>query len=206
MSQDKPVEISHDYDGIEELDNDLPRWWLGIFWVTILLALFYVPYYHWLRPDKLPVNAWEKAEAERLAALATTEEENAQQEGPNLVALFDAGEWQESGKKTYDTYCVPCHAADGGGGIGPNMTDDYYIHGGTLEDLIRVVTEGVPAKGMVPWKATLKPEDIQAVAFYMRSLRGTSAANPIPPQGELVDSDGHLLNDEPLDPSTPTTE
>ncbi len=203
MNQDKPLELSHDYDGIEELDNDLPRWWLGIFWATALLALFYVPYYHWMRPDKLPANAWEKADAERRTVLTTTDQDNAQQEGEDLTALYEKNDWQEDGKMTYRTFCVPCHAADGGGGIGPNMTDDYYIHGGTLADLVHIVSEGVPSKGMVPWKASLRPDDIRAVAFYLRSLRGTTAANPIPAQGELVDSEGRIQADLEAQSSSP---
>ncbi|MCB1042935.1 MAG: c-type cytochrome [Acidobacteria bacterium] len=194
MSEDRKVDVPHDYDGIEELDNDLPRWWLGIFWVTTLFAVFYWPYYHWINPQKLPEAAWKAEnaarEAERAAAPAETTE------SLDLDARYAAGGWEETGKTVFDTYCVPCHAADGGGGIGPNLTDDYYIHGGTLANIHQVISDGVVEKGMMSWKPVLKPDDLDAVAFFIRSLRGTTPASGIAPQGELVDESGQFVTQE----------
>ena len=201
---------AHDFDGIEEHDNDLPRWWLSIFWVTILFAFFYVPYYHFMNPGQLPENAYaaemDKIEAERAEMMAQKEEAAKNDPSLTLAGRYEAGGWEELGKQVYMTNCMACHAADGGGGIGPNMTDDYYIHGGTLEDIKRIVEEGVLAKGMVAWKGILKPEDLDAVVFYMRALRGQTAANPKEPQGEKVDADGKFLeseNDSESEPETP---
>ncbi len=198
MSEDKSKQHQHDFDGIEELDNALPGWWLGIFWVSVALAVFYVPYYHFIRPDKLPRASYE-------AAVAAIEEQRSQQAaaraveteraGGGLMARYEAGAWREDAQKTWTTFCLACHAADGGGGIGPNFTDDYYIHGGKIEDFIRVINEGVPEKGMVSWKALLKPEQIENVSFFIRDLRGKPAAQPKDPEGRKVDEDGAFIED-----------
>jgi len=209
MNEDElPKHQQHDFDGIVELDNDLPRWWLGIFWVTILFALFYVPYYHFINPEKLPrakhaaeVAALDAKRAEAKADRAERIEESAG--GDTLAERYAAGGWQADGKQTFDTYCMPCHATDGGGGIGPNFTDDYYIHGGKIEDFIRIINEGVPEKGMVSWKALLKPEQIEHVAFYIRSMRGTTPAQPKEPQGRKVDEQGAFIEaEEPVEPES----
>jgi len=185
----------HDFDGIVEQDNELPRWWLGIFWVTIGFAFFYVPYYHWMHPEKLPEAAL-AAEQKRIAALRESAKPEVDTSVDPLVALserYAAGGWQEQAKTDYATYCLACHMADGGGGIGPNFTDDYYLHGGTLTDFVRVITEGVPEKGMVSWKAILKPSQIEGLAFFIKDLRGTTPANPKEPQGSKVDADGKAI-------------
>jgi cytochrome c oxidase cbb3-type subunit 3 len=189
---------SHDFDGIVELDNDLPRWWLGIFWVSIALAVFYIPYFHFIHPEKLPAAALEAQMAQREAELAAQEA----QEPPvadaeaELQKAYAAGGWEATAKEKF-ALCVPCHAADGGGTVGPNFTDDYYIHGGRLSDIRRTITEGVPSKGMISWKGMLKPEEIEALAFYIRSLRGTTPAVPKAPEGQLVDEAGNFLEDAP---------
>lgn len=202
---DKAMEHNHDFDGIEELDNDLPRWWLGIFWVSMALAIFYVPYYHFMHPEKLPTNAWDAENSARTAAVAVAEAEQPKIEDEEAVlwAGYDAGGWLDAAKTDFGTYCMPCHAPDGGGTIGPNFTDDYYLHGGKLSDIKRTITEGVIAKGMVPWKGTLKPEQIQNLAFYIRSLRGTTPAVPKAPEGKLVDEKGEFVEG---DGDTPVTE
>ena len=195
MAEERIVKHPHDYDGIVELDNELPRWWLGIFWVTITFAVFYAVYYHGLHPEKLPEGGYQAEVAQnrrqlRERAAQAPEEPTTEAQ---LAALYGAGGWQASAKADYDTFCQPCHAVDGGGGIGPNFTDDYYLHGGRLTDIQHVITEGVPAKGMVPWKGTLKSEQIRNLSFYIKSMRGTSAAAPKEPQGDRVDEAGAIL-------------
>ena len=203
--EDKAMEHNHDFDGIEELDNDLPRWWLGIFWVTMALAVFYVPYYHFMHPEKLPSAAWEaentaKIDAAVGAEAATpdaTAESGTSGGGEELEAAlwakYEAGGWQDAAKADFNTYCMPCHAPDGGGTIGPNFTDDYYIHGGRLTDILHVINEGVPAKGMISWKISLKPDQIERLTFYIHSLRGTTPAVPKAPEGKLVDEKGNFV-------------
>ncbi|MDJ0835137.1 MAG: cbb3-type cytochrome c oxidase N-terminal domain-containing protein [Acidobacteriota bacterium] len=191
---DKPVEHSHDFDGIVELDNDLPRWWLGIFWVTTIVAVFYVPYYHFMYPEKLPeaaLLASQEARAEELAKIEAAKPKPVDEEA-DLLAKYNAGGWEEAAKADFTTFCVPCHAPDGGGTIGPNFTDDYYIHGGKLTDIRRIIVEGVPAKGMISWKVSLKPQQIENLTFYIRSLRGTTPATPKAAEGKLVDEAGNF--------------
>ena len=128
MAEDKKMEHQHDFDGIEELDNDLPRWWLSIFWVTIGFAFLYVPYFHIMNPDKLPVASHEKEVAEITAARAAVAEKKAEEAGDDpeaaLMERFKAGGWEASAQTDYNTFCMACHAVDGGGGIGPNFTDE----------------------------------------------------------------------------------
>ena len=205
--EDKLMEHSHDFDGIEELDNDLPRWWLGIFWVSMVLGIFYVPYYHFMHPEKLPSAAWEADHTAKVEAMAAAEaaaaDVSADAGGAGapggeeleaaLWAKYEAGGWQEAGKKDFDIYCMPCHAPDGGGTIGPNFTDDYYIHGGKLTDIQHIINVGVPAKGMISWKVSLKPDQIERLTFYIRSLRGTTPAVAKAAEGKLVDEIGNFV-------------
>lgn len=194
---DESKEHSHDFDGIVELDNDLPRWWLGIFWVTIALAIFYVPYFHFMHPEKLPRAALEAAMVAREAQL-----EQAAAEAPPpadaeaaLQAAYAAGGWEATAKDKF-ALCVPCHGPDGRGTVGPNFADDYYIHGGRLTDIKRVIIDGVPDKGMISWKVMLKPDEIDALSFYILSLRGTSPEQPKAPEGRLVDEAGNFIEEE----------
>jgi len=194
MSKDKQVQHPHDYDGIVELDNDLPRWWLGIFWVTAIFAAGYVVYYHWLHPENLPIESYRAAMEIVVAdrAAATKDRVPVANQAAQLDALYLVGGW-ETAKADFTTFCVACHAADGGGGIGPNFTDDYYLHGGKLSDFVRVITEGVPEKGMVSWRPVLKPDQIANLACLIKSLRGTTPAAPKPPEGRQVDADGNFV-------------
>lgn len=201
---DKKMEHQHDFDGIEELDNDLPQWWLGIFWVSIAFAIFYVPYYHFMHPESLPEASYEaemntvkaeralaekEAEANQPAAEAAGDPEEA------LMAKYKAGGWEEAAKADYMTNCLACHGPDGGGTIGPNFTDDYYIHGGTLTQIQKVITDGVPLKGMISWKPVLKPQQIENLTFYIRALRGTTPATPKEAQGQKVDEAGNFIEE-----------
>lgn len=207
MSDDKKMEHNHDFDGIEELDNDLPRWWLGIFWVTSLLAVFYIPYYHFIAPEKLPRAALEADMQARADQLEAIEAEKPKDREAVLQARYKAGGWQESAKADFDMYCMACHATDGGGTIGPNFTDDYYIHGGTLTNIYDTISEGVPMKGMVSWKVTMKPEQMENLALYIRSLRGTTPAVAKAPEGRKVDEAGNFIEGEaPAEGEAPPAE
>jgi cytochrome c oxidase cbb3-type subunit III len=175
-----PLLLDHEVDGIRELDNQLPRWWVWLFHLTIVFAVVYFVYYHvWARgmtPHE--VYALEMKAGNRLkdAALARFEATMAERE-PSADATVIAG-----GRNTYANLCAPCHRHDGGGMVGPNLTDDHWIHGGGFTDNLKVIWNGVPEKGMVQWKGVLKPEEIHAVASYIYTLRGTDPPNPKPPE------------------------
>ena len=189
----------HEYDGITELDNQLPRWWLLLFYFTIAFGVVYFTHYHITGKGKLPIERYEEsvAAAAEAAKEAAAEEPGDTSTGgtteaatPAATVFTEPGTDEAllaAGKKIFDTLCFTCHAADGGGLVGPNMTDDYYIHGSTYADSIHVITEGVPAKGMIPWKSQLKPEQIHEVASYIWTLRGTTPKTPKAPEGKKAE-------------------
>ena len=278
--------LDHDYDGIQELDNDLPPWWVWLFYITIGIAVVYMLHYHvlgtgdlqvteyykeydpdWVAPDDQgPKKAGlfyespyltsrrditprmlkeklilEQIEAERLAELeralakaegrdvggvtlseiafdelirqamkkaapedleklqtafpdifaslsdAGTDAGSAQTAGgPQIVALTDVASL-EAGNAIFQKNCASCHAADGRGGIGPNFTDDYWIHGAGMNNMVRTINVGVPAKGMIAWQPILSEKEILQVASFILTLHGTEPPNPKKPQGEKVE-------------------
>jgi len=175
----EPLLLDHEYDGIQELDNNLPRWWVWLFYLCIVFAVGYLGYYHVLAKGDLQIAAYEKdlkrGNELKEAALANFE-----------VTMATAQPSQEQatlgqGGQLFATYCAPCHRADGGGLVGPNLCDDYWIHGGSFADTIKVIWNGVPDKGMLAWKEQgFKPADILAVASYIHTLRGSNPPNPKP--------------------------
>lgn len=173
-----PLLLDHDYDGIRELDNKLPRWWVWLFNFTILFAVFYLGYYHVLGKGRLMTAEYE-AEMQvgnEIKARAVQEFENRM---ASLQPSADAALLAE-GRDTFIKLCAPCHREDGGGLVGPNLTDDYWIHGAGFTDTLKVIWNGVPSKGMVTWKGVLKPNTIHAVGSYIHTLRGTNPKNPKP--------------------------
>jgi cytochrome c oxidase cbb3-type subunit 3 len=178
--------LDHDYDGIQELDNQLPRWWLWGFYASIAFAVFYVAYFHF--------GGGKNPEQEMAAELAAIQEARKAQEpansGPDealLAKLLEDKSSLESSSKLFGEKCASCHGAKGEGLIGPNLTDNYWLHGdGTLVSIFHTVSEGVPEKGMPPWKALLKPEEIYAVVAYVKHLDGSSPPNAKAPQGVEV--------------------
>lgn len=195
MTQPEPQDsllLDHEYDGIQEYDNPLPRWWLWIFYATILYSVLYwfnVPGIGIGRGRIADYQATMAAADARAAALA------AQRIGPtdaSLLALQDDPTAMELGAATFAQMCASCHAADGGGLIGPNLTDEYWIHGNTPMAIHRVIEEGVPAKGMPAWGMMLRPEQVDAVTAYIVSIAGTTPANPRAPEGEPIGPAGHV--------------
>jgi len=195
MSNDpkEPLLLDHDYDGIQELDNQLPRWWVWLFYITIIFSAVYLVYYHVTRTGDLSAAEYAKemkaGEQIKAAAMGKFETSIATlQPSTDAVSL-------EAGKQTYAKFCAPCHRADGGGLVGPNLTDDYWIHGSNYCDTVKIIWDGVPAKGMITWKTVLKPDEIQSVASYIYTLRGAKLATPgKPPE-----------NQAPAKPAGPST-
>lgn len=259
--------LDHAYDGIQELDNDLPPWWLWLFYITIIFGVVYMIHYHvigtgdlsraeymkemdpnwsetrelnqtamsigysspYFKPggemtpqlwaafenyvgpkvgfEALVMEAMRRADSENLAKLkesfpdlwtklaeggATITPAAAPAGGTaqaklelNFKRLTDTASL-DAGKQIFITNCASCHGQQGQGGIGPNMTDNYYIHGGGINDLISTIITGVPIKGMISWKGILNDQQINQVASYIMSLRGTNPPNPKAAQGELV--------------------
>lgn len=269
MADKKALMLDHDYDGIRELDNDLPPWWLYMFYISIVFAVVYMLHYHvfntgdlsvaeykkeldpnWrpveeyhigggifsaykspyyqvrgdvtprvrerfnayigpeVHADALIVEAMRRSEPDKMEKLKEAFPDlfeqmkaiggplavkpggptSAQQAAdlPDIAVLTDAGSLN-AGKAIYVTNCVPCHGKAGEGGIGPNMTDDYWIHGGEMKHIANTINVGVPAKGMTPWRGILKEDEINQVSSYILTLRGSNPPNAKKPQGEKVE-------------------
>jgi cytochrome c oxidase cbb3-type subunit 3 len=185
MSNDpkEPLLLDHNYDGIQELDNNLPRWWVWLFYITIIFAAGYMVHFHVTHVGDLSAAEYAKemkaGEEIKAAAMGKFESTLATLQPSTDAAVLEAGH------QTYGKYCAPCHRADGGGLVGPNLTDDYWIHGSSYAETVKVIWDGVPAKGMITWKAVLKPDQIQAVASYIYTLRGAKLATPgKPPESQ----------------------
>lgn len=176
--------LDHDYDGVRELDNNLPPWWKGVFYLSIAFAPFYIWYSHYSdyaqSSGMAYVQEMETAEREVKAYLDT--QENAVDES-NVVALLDEAAIS-NGSAIFKAKCSVCHGNKGEGGIGPNLTDEYWLHGGSIADIFKVIKHGVPEKGMIAWKNELRPRDIQEVASFIQSIGGTEPENAKEAQGE----------------------
>ncbi len=187
-NQKHDVPISgHAYDGIEEFDNRLPRWWVYMFYLSIAFAFLYFCYYS-LGPGPSPRQVFVEDRAAIDDARAAAAAAAGGDEATLKAAVKDSHEVAE-GAKIFAQRCTTCHGDHAQGNIGPNLTDDYWIHGGRLTDIDRTITQGVPDKGMPTWGQTMKPEEIVEVVAYVRSLRGTHPAGAKAPQGELYKGD-----------------
>jgi cytochrome c oxidase cbb3-type subunit III len=185
MSKVEDRSFEYDYDGIQEYDNPLPRWWVYLFIGTIIAAVVYIPYYHFgghFGGGLLPAAQWSEdmAQWRRLHPPVPLPDEG------ELIALADQPGVPERGRQVFATRCVSCHGVDGGGQVGPNLTDDYAIHGWSRETIARIVNDGVPTKGMVAWGMQLSREDVLAVALHAYALRGTTPGTAKAPQGTPI--------------------
>lgn len=267
--------LEHEYDGIRELDNDLPPWWLWLFYITIIFAVVYMIHYHvtgtgdlstaeymkeidpnwtevqsvdeagfsigyhspYYKPEgemtpqiwaaienyvgpnvefeSLMMEAMRKADAKNLLKLqesfpdiwaklseggatiipsATSSVSMAKASlSLNYEQLTDVAS-VDAGKQIYITNCASCHGNEGQGGIGPNMTDNYYIHGAGINDLMSTIIQGVPIKGMISWKGILNDQQMNQVASFMMSMRGNNPPNPKAAQGDLVEFPEDVTN------------
>lgn len=184
VEQEEDVLLEHDYDGIQELDNELPPWWVALFYITIAFSVIYLIRYYAMDG---PTQAQEY-EMEMTQAKAEVEEYL--KNTPDLInfdnveLLTDASSL-DKGREVFVKHCVACHTDDAGGMIGPNLTDEYWILGGGIKNVYKTISNGGrPDKGMISWKSTIRPTKIQQVASYILSLQGTSPKNPKAPEGE----------------------
>lgn len=185
IAEEADILLDHNYDGVMELDNNLPPWWKGIFYLAIAFAPIYVFVQHFSDFGHSSSEAYaiemQVAKEEVKAYLAT--QEDAVDES-TVVALNEPDALSKGGL-IYGSKCSVCHGKEGEGGIGPNLTDSYWLHGGQIGDVFKTIKDGVPEKGMIAWKAELRPRDIQEVASYIISINGTQPANAKEPQGDL---------------------
>lgn len=195
MINQKPLEeeheiiMDHNYDGIRELDNDLPSWWKYGFYASIVFAAAYFARFE-IFDGPTQQEEFEQEMAEAKAAV-----EEYKRTAPDLinaenVELLTDAEDLKAGEAIFTQNCIPCHGPKAGGGIGPNLTDEYWILGGGIKNVFHTITEGGrDGKGMVSWKSTFKPGEIQKVASYVLSLQGSNPPNGKAPQGDLWEGD-----------------
>jgi len=184
IEKEKDLMFDHAYDEIRELDNKIPPWFNYLFYGSVVFAIFYMINYHILSSGD--VQATEYNEEIKMAEFQMIElmKSGALLDENTLTALTDATALK-SGKEIFIKNCAVCHTESGAGLVGPNLTDDYWIHGGGIKNVFAVVKEGVPAKGMISWKTQLNPRQMQEVSSYILTLRGTNPPNPKAPEGVL---------------------
>ena len=208
----KPVEeegeiiLDHNYDGIKELDNKLPPWWVYLFYVTIIFGVVYLARFH-IFGDYDQDTEYEREVAAAQAAIEEYKKTAKDLIDVNTVELLTDASDLNAGKAIFEANCVVCHMADGGGGIGPNLTDEYWISGGGIKNVFNTVSEGGRAgKGMVAWKQTLKPSEMAQVSSYLLTFQGTTPANPKAAEGDIwVDENAAPAEEAPAE-ETPETE
>ncbi|MEC4005386.1 cbb3-type cytochrome c oxidase N-terminal domain-containing protein [Flavobacterium sp. SUN052] len=184
IEQEADIMLEHNYDGIRELDNVLPPWWVYLFYGCIIFAGIYLVRYEILGADN-QVQEFDKEVAEAKIAVDEYNKTAPDMMNKEKVTLLTDATNIAAGKTIFMKNCIPCHRPDAGGQIGPNLTDDMWINGGGIKNVFNTIMEGGrDGKGMVSWKATIKPSDIQKVASYVLSLQGSKPVNPKPTEPE----------------------
>ncbi len=193
VEHEKDILLEHNYDGIRELDNNLPPWWKYSFYISIVWAIGYMSYYHVMggpsSHDEYDTAMRQAKEQQEAYARA-----NAGKVDENSVTMADAAGIAD-GKDIFTTNCSPCHGKNGEGVVGPNLTDDYWLHGGSIQDIFKTIKLGYPAKGMKSWATDLSPVQIKDVASYIKTLHGTNPPNAKAPQGDLYKEGGAVKTD-----------
>lgn len=184
IEEETDVLLDHDYDGIKELDNVLPPWWVALFYITIIFGVIYMFRFHVL-------NEYDQdSEFEMEMELAQAQVDKYKMSSPdvfdiNNMELLSDTESLSTGKILFNNQCAACHREDMGGSIGPNLVDEYWVLGGSLKDIYNTIADGGrEGKGMIPWKTTLKPAQMQKLASYILSMQGTNPPDAKGPEGD----------------------
>ncbi|MCH2489377.1 MAG: c-type cytochrome [Flavobacteriales bacterium] len=185
LEEEGEIVLDHNYDGIRELDNKLPPWWVYGFYATIIFAVVYMARYH-VFDGLTQEEEFEIAIAEAKAEIEEYKRTAKDLIDVNTVELLTDASDIKAGEAIFAGNCIACHKESGGGGIGPNLTDDYWILGGGIKNVFNTISEGGrDGKGMVAWKTDLKPSEMAQVASYVLSLHGTNPADAKEPEGEI---------------------
>lgn len=194
LSEEKDLIIEHEYDGIQELNNPTPAWFMYLFYGTMVFAVAYLLIYHVFGIGQLQYDEYktEVAQAEIVKKQYLSKSANLVDE--NTVKLVNDPTVLKQGEAIFKQTCAPCHGDHAQGVVGPNLTDDYWLHEGNIKAVFKTIKYGVPAKGMPTWEKQLSPKQISDVANYIKSLHGTNPANAKEPQGEKEDADDKLAS------------
>jgi cytochrome c oxidase cbb3-type subunit 3 len=193
---EEELRLDEDFDGIYELDNPTPPWFNFIFYTTIIVAVLYLLNYHVLKTGLLQDAEYtEEVEIGKAKTAAYLAKAGNLIDESNVTLLAEKVD-VEAGSKMYQEKCAVCHVNDGGGSVGPNLTDAYWIHGADLKSIFKTIKYGVPAKGMISWQNTFNGKQMQQLASYVKTLQGTTPAKPKNPQGDLYnESDAAVTAD-----------
>lgn len=193
---EEELRLDEDFDGIYELDNPTPPWFNFIFYTTIIVAVLYLLNYHVLKTGLLQDAEYtEEVEIGKAKTAAYLAKAGNLIDESNVTLLAEKAD-ADAGSEMYQEKCAVCHVNDGGGSVGPNLTDAYWIHGADLKSIFKTIKYGVPAKGMISWQNTFNGKQMQQLASYVKTLQGTTPANPKNPQGDLYnESDAAVTAD-----------
>ena len=184
VEREADVMLDHDYDGIKELDNALPPWWKYGFYFTIVVGLIYLLNFHVMGLGKNPTEEYNAEMESARIQKERYEASNKDKIDENKVPMADAAGIKE-GQQLFEANCAACHLKDGGGNVGPNLTDDYWLHKGSLNDIFHTIKVGYPDKGMQSWSGQFTPKQISYLASFIKSIHGTKPATPKAQQGEF---------------------
>ncbi len=185
IKEEHEIILDHNYDGIKELDNNLPPWWVYSFYISIVFAAVYLLRFHVFNGEN-QYNELETEYAEAKIAIENYKKTAKDLVDFNTVELLTEASDLKAGQTIFETNCVACHKADGGGGIGPNLTDEHWILGGGIKNVFKTVSEGGrDGKGMIAWKQSLKPAEIAQVSSYLLQFQGTTPAEPKAAEGDI---------------------
>jgi len=188
--------LAHNYDGIEELDNPTPPWFMFLFYTTIGFGLIYMVYYHVLGDGNIQIKEYEQQEMMAKADYEKYIQKTAGLINESNVKVLDDAKSITLGKELFDANCVACHGRSGEGTVGPNLTDEYWIHGGKVKDIFHIINEGVAQKGMIAWKKQLNSIQVQQLTSYIVTLKGTNPPNPKEPQGDKMTPEAEVQKSE----------
>jgi cytochrome c oxidase cbb3-type subunit 3 len=194
ISEESAIMTDHEYDGIRELDNSLPPWWKYGFFLTIVWAFGYMLYYH-ISSGPSSAQEYKSQMTQAASDLAAYRKMAKNLVDESNVAVLKDGSDLQAGSSIFTQYCTVCHAADGGGIVGPNLTDNYWIHGNDIKNIFTTIKYGVQGKGMKSWQQELSPVMMAQVASYITTLQGTSPASPKAPEGKLIEATIHAIAD-----------
>ena len=188
--EEKEIEMAHEYDGIRELDNRLPPWWLWGFYITIIFAVVYLWRYHVSETAPLSEEEYKISVARAEAEVEEYLKQKGESVNENTVTLLTDAADIAGGAKIFGTSCVACHGAKGEGNVvGPNLTDEYWLHGGDIKSIFKTIKYGVDGKGMASWQSTYSPRELAQLASYIKSIGGSNPAGAKEPQGVLYKED-----------------
>ncbi|ULQ50828.1 cbb3-type cytochrome c oxidase N-terminal domain-containing protein [Flavihumibacter fluvii] len=203
VEQEADIDLGHDYDGIRELDNKLPPWWLYGFYLTIIFGLIYLWRFQVTHTAPSSKEEYQIAMNEAAAQQEEYLKKSANKVDENSVVMLDA-KGISAGQASYVASCAACHGKLGEGGVGPNLTDDYWIHGGKINDIFKTIKYGYPEKGMRAWKDEFSPVKIAEMASFIKSIHGTNPPNGKEKQGDLYSESAATSDSTAVTPTAPT--